>query len=713
MNIYQNLQEKANNHLKMQNKNNMKTKFLYTFLAAFLMVGLGVSNAQIDRTKQPAAGPAPTINLGTPQTFELKNGLKVMVVENHKLPRVNVTLAIENGPIYEGDKAGVQALTGSVLGSGTTNMSKDDFNKRVDFLGANIGFTSQSANLNTLSKYFEETLGLMADGAINPVFTQEEFDKQQKQLIEGIKSNENSVDAISGIVEDALMYGKNHSKGEFTSAGSAEGVTLEDVKKFYNTYYKPDNAYLIVIGDVKFSKAKKIIKNAFGDWAPGSIPNYENPEVSNVSVTEVNIVNMPNAVQSSIAISNTVALKKADVDYYSVLLANYILGGGGTARLYNNLREEHGYTYGAYSSVGNDHIDVSRFTAQASVRNEVTDSAVVEFLNEIKRIRTDLVTADELKTAKAAYTGSFVRALEQPSTAAQYALNIETEGLPKDYYETYLKKLNAVTIEDINRVAKKYFLIDNFRIMIVGKGADIIPGLESLGFPINYFDKEANPTEKPEINIPIPDGVTVKTVLEGYINAIGGADKIAAVESVITNYEGTMPMGTIAVVETRVSDKYAQSTLVNGNAMMGVVATQEEMFMKQGGQKIPLPPTFLEDTKATMGTFYELALLKSDSAALVGIEKVNGSNAYVIEWKGNSMSNKVFYDTSSGLKVKEVSVIDMGGQQQTSESKYADYKEVDGILFANKRSSTFGPQTVEMSLKEALINSGVSDEDFQ
>ena len=203
------------------------------------------------------------------------------------------------------------------------------------------------------------------------------------------------------------------------------------------------------------------------------------------------------------------------------------------------------------------------------------------------------------------------------------------------------------------------------------------------------------------------------THLAGYINAIGGADKIAAVESVITNYEGTMPMGTIAVVETRVSDKYAQSTLVNGNAMMGVVATQEEMFMKQGGQKIPLPPSFLDDTKATMGTFYELALLKSDSATLVGIEKVNGNDAYVIEWKGNSMSNKVFYDTASGLKVKEVSVIDMGGQQQTSEASYSDYKEVDGILFANKRSASFGPQTVEMSLKEALINSGVSDEDFQ
>ncbi|AOW22071.1 peptidase M16 [Urechidicola croceus] len=636
-----------------------------------------------------------------------------MVVENHKLPRVSATLTIDNGPLFEGDIAGVSSLTGQILGSGTTTMSKDDFNEEIDFLGANVSFSSQGASMSSLSKYFPKVLGLMADGALNPTFTQEEFDSQQNQLVEGIKVNEKDVSTVAGQVQGALVYGKNHPKGEFVTTETAANVTLDDVKSFYNKYYNPNNAYLIIIGDVNFNDVKSLVTSNFSKWKKGETINYTIPKVTNVTQPEINFIDMPNAVQSNISITNSVNLKKADPDYYAALLANRILGGGGDARLYNNLRETNGFTYGAYSSIGNDHETATRFNAFAKVRNEVTDSSVVEFLKEIKRIRMDLVSDAELKQAKAAYVGSFVRALEQPSTAARYALNIETEDLPADYYEDYLKNINAVSAEQVKAAANKFFKEDNLRIIIVGKGKDVIPALEKLPYSINYFDKEGNPTEKPDLGSKIADGVTMNSVLQKYIEAIGGIDKIKAVRSIVTSYEGSSPMGTIGMVEKRLNDKFAQVTSVNGNPMMGIIATQTEMFMKQGGNKIPLPPTFLEDTKPTLGTFYELAILNNPSAKLVGIEKVDGKDAYKIELKGNAMSAASFYDVETGLKLKETSEIDMGGQIQTSEVNFSDYKDVNGILFANKKSTELGPQVVEMFLKEAFIDTGVTDADFE
>ena len=198
--------------------------------------------------------------------------------------------------------------------------------------------------------------------------------------------------------------------------------------------------------------------------------DYDTAEPSpNVQFTQINFVDMPNAVQSNISLTNNVELKMNDADYHSVLIANKILGGGFGSYLNMNLREEHGYTYGARSSVGTSRYNASRFTAGAAVRNAVTDSAVVETLKEIKRIKTEPVDAKDLANAKAKYVGDFVLALERPQTIARYALNIKLNNLPSDFYTTYLEKINAVTVEDVTRVANKYFKTENARIVVVGK----------------------------------------------------------------------------------------------------------------------------------------------------------------------------------------------------------------------------------------------------
>ncbi|MBT8318457.1 MAG: insulinase family protein [Lutibacter sp.] len=684
----------------------MKTKI--TTLIALFLLSLGVT-AQIDRTKQPKAGPAPKINLGKPKTFELKNGLKVLVVENHKLPKVTASLILDNGPIFEGDKAGLTSIVGGMMGNGTTNIPKDEFVEEIDFLGASLNIGSQSASFNTLSKYFPRILELMADATQNPLFTEEEFGKQQTQLIEGIKSGENSVGEIASKVENALVYGKNHPYGEFASESTANNVTIDDVKNFYATYFKPANGYLVIIGDVNFKDVKKLVKKNFDKWEKGTVPAYTIPEVTNVAETEINFVNMPNAVQSSIAVVNTVDLKMSNPDYFPLLLANKIFGGGGEGRLFLNLREDKGYTYGAYSSIGNNERTSSKFKSSASVRNMVTDSAVVEFIKEIKTFRDTKVSDEELKNAKAAYIGNFVMALERTSTAANYALNIATKNLSEDFYETYLEKINAVTSDDIQRVAQKYFSADNARIVIVGKALDVLPNLEKMPYKINYFDKEANATDKPEMTKPIPAGVTKQTVIDTYLNAIGGAEKLKALESTLVTYEASAMGSTIKSTEKRTSTKYANETSMGGNVLAKVVMTNDGVFMN----KQPLPPAMANDMKKTIGTFVEIGMLNDESATLTGIEPLDGKDAYVILSKGEVVSMSVYFDVETGLKVKEAQVVSMNGQTQNQEATFSNYQEFNGVKFPGTKIGSLGPQKVEFKLIDAKVNEGVSESDFE
>ncbi|MGY8910234.1 MAG: M16 family metallopeptidase, partial [Flavobacteriales bacterium] len=281
----------------------MKTKILS--LVALFLTTFAI-NAQIDRSKMPEPGPDPVVKLGKPVKFTLDNGLKVIMVENHKLPRISANLTIDNKPYFEGEIAGVSGMMGSLLGRGTTNITKDEFNEKVDFYGANVSFFSSGAFASSLTKYFPEILGLMADGVKNSQFTQEEFDKEVNITLDGLKSDEKNVTSTARRVENVLTYGRNHPFGEFTSKESVGKITLNDVVNNYNTYYKPNNAYLVIEGDINPKEAKKLVTSLFTDWQKGVIPAYTIPPTKNVATTEIDFINMDNAVQSEIAIINNV-----------------------------------------------------------------------------------------------------------------------------------------------------------------------------------------------------------------------------------------------------------------------------------------------------------------------------------------------------------------------------------------------------------------------
>lgn len=687
----------------------------YLVLAA-LSLFMTATYAQIDRSTPPEAGPAPKINLKEPARFQLKNGLKVLVVENHKLPRVRIQLSIDNPPILEGDKAGVSTLTGSMLGKGSKNIPKDEFYEEVDFLGANIFIGDQSAFASSLSKYFPRILELMADAALNPNFLQEEFEKEKEKIITGIKSEEKDVSAIANRVQAALAYGKNHPFGEFMTEETVNNVSLVDVEQFYRSYFVPANAYLVVIGDVEFETVKELVTEAFTPWSKAVPPSLSYSDPTDVQYTQINFVDVPNAVQSEVAVENITNLKMKDDDYLDALLANRILGGGGQARLFQNLREDKGYTYGSYSGIRANKYSPMRFNAYAQVRNAVTDSSVVEILKEIDKITSEPVSDEELANAKSKYAGSFVMALEKPETVAEYALNIETEDLPKDFYETYLERLDAISKEDVQKAAQKHFSTTNARVVVTGKGTDVLENLEKVNFkgktiPVLYYDKYANKTEKPNYDAAIPEGMDANTVLENYIEAIGGKSKLEGVDSYSMMAEAEMQGMKLELEMKKTSkDQFMQDVKVQGNSMQKQVLDGDSGYMIAQGQRKDLSPEEVAKIKEESAAFPELNYLAAGDVTLEGIEPVGDKKAYKLKISDDKTA---FYDVETGFKIQEVNSQEVQGQQMTSTLGYGDYQEVSGIKFPFMIMQSMGPQNMEFIVKEIKVNEGVDASDFK
>lgn len=664
--------------------------------------------AQVDRS-QPKPGPAPQVNIGKPQSFQLPNGLTVLVVENHKLPRVTASLTIDNAPYAEGSKAGLASITGSLMGNGTSKISKDDYNEEIEFYGAMVNLHSSGGYASALTKYFPRVVELMAQGIVDPLLTQDEFDKEKAKYIENLKAGEKNVSAVASRVNNVLAYGKNHPNGEFITEQTLNNISLADVKQQYANFFSPNNAYLIIMGDIKFDEAKKLVEKNFGVWKKGNSPKIEYTDPRDVQYTQINFVDMPNAVQSEISLVNMNKLRMTDKDYFAVILANQILGGDFNSYLNMNLREEHGWTYGARSGIGATRY-ISTFRATSSVRNSVTDSAVVEFLKEIKRIRTEKVEETTLANVKAGYIGNFVMEIEKPQTVARFALNTILHKLPADFYQSFIANINAVTPEDIQRVANKYFSYDNSRIIIVGKGSEVIEPLEELGIPMFYFDQYGNPTDKPQAK-EVDASITPQVVLEAYFKAIGGKDAVTKVKTISQVGQASIPGAPAPVV---ITIKKADGKLLQDISMEGMGTLQKQVisngkgYSSGQGQKQDFTAEELEDSKFEATPFAEVLLLQDSEVAVTAIETVDGKDAYVLK----SGKSSYYYDIETGLKVAEGKEVEMMGQKTTMMTYFKDYRDVKGVKIAHNMIQNIGFD-LDVKFENVKVNEGVTDADFK
>jgi len=681
----------------------MKKQFTY-IAVAFLFSGM-LSAQKIDINAMPKPGPTPAINIAKPKTFQLKNGMTVMVVENNKLPRVNVSLSMDRQPYFEGPVAGVSEIMADQLGNGTTTLSKDAFNQKIDFLGANLNFSSAGASSNSLSKYFPEVLNLMADAIINPKFSADEITKSKERAIEGLKSSEKSADAIASRVSNALAYGKETSRGEFETEESLKKIQLADVQNVYKKYYAPDNAYLVIVGDVKFDQVKPMVEKAFNNWkkADTKFPALE--PAANVAKTEINVVDVPTAVQSVVSVGNLNTLKMKDPNYFPATIANYILGGGGEARLFMNLREKNGFTYGAYSDMSASKYSPS-FSAEASVRNEVTDKAVKEFMNEINGIST--VKADELANAKAKLKGSFIMALEQPATIARFAVNQKVQDLPADFYTNYLKSIDKVTAADVSNAVKATVMPNQSRIFIAGKASDISEGLEKLGYPVKYYDAYANPVAKP-VAQKVDANVTVASVVDKYINVIGGKANLSKISSYTMTAAMSMQGQNIDLKTTKAQGgKEAQTVSAGGMTVQKQVFDGKTGYSEQMGQKVQMTKEEIADNLKNTELFEELGFAKSADYKLTGIEKINGEDSYAIK----AGDKAYYYSVKTGLKTGETETVSAQGQTFTVPTTFADYKDVSGVKMPYTITVNQMGMEMVMKVKSYEVNQA-KDSDFK
>ncbi len=697
-------------------------KKIFSIISVALIFSTAAYAQKLDRSKRPGPGAAPEIKIGKTESFTLENGLKVFVVENHKLPKVAFSLSLDVDPVMEGDMVGYTAAMGELLSTGTKNRTKDELNKEIDFIGADLNTYSSGIYAASLKKHQEKLLDIMSDVLMNADFKQEELDKIKKQVLSGLQTSKDNPDAIAGNVKSVLLYGKNHPYGEITTEETVEAYTLDKCKEYYHTYFKPNVAYLAVVGDITVKEAKPLIEKYFAKWQKAEVPvnKYKTPMAP--EKTKVAFVHKEGATQSLINITYPINLKQNSPDVIKAKVMNSILGGGSTARLFMNLREGHGYTYGAYSSISPDEL-VGSFNASAKVRNEVTDSAVTEFMNELKRMVAEKVTQEELDGVKNYMTGTFAYTLQDPQTIARFAISTEKYKLPADYYANYLKNLNAVTIEDIKAMAEKYIKPENAHILIVGdkEQAEKVAKF-SADNKVDFYDYYGN--DFVESLKPAPDGVTAKTVMDKAVEAKYGMPKgngldkkLKKIKDISVKMNASIQGQTISVSRyQKAPNKFAMIM------SMGTMVIQKQTYngteAKVSGMQgnKTLEGDELEDMKASAEMFGDTKDDTKNTYNLLGIDNLDGVEAYKIEKTTPSGSKETeWYSVATGLPVKTMQVKDspeMGGSIVIT-SLFEDYKEVNGMKFAHKITQSFGPQTLDMEVTSIEVNSKVGDEVFE
>jgi zinc protease len=686
-------------------------KQLYLFL---FLVPLVTMAQNIDRSKAPSPGKAPLIQVGDPVKFTLANGLQVFVVKNTKLPQVSATLALDYDGFEEGDKAGVAQMAGQLLKRGTTTKSKAQLDEAIEFLGGSMSTSSQSASVSSLKDNFPSLLGLLSEVVLQPALSTEELEKIRKQTLSGIESSKDDADAISGNVVKKLVYGATHPYGEMMTTKTVNQVSIADVKSFLNTYWLPNAAYLIFVGDIEPAAAKALAEKSFGNWKKGVFTKQNFAKPVQPKQTYVAIVDRPASVQSVVAIAGAVDLLPGSSNVIAGSVMNNILGGGFSGRLFANLREKYAFTYGAYSSLSPSR-QIGIFQAEASVRNEKTDSSVQELLREINIIRNEQVGETELSRMKNYLSGGFARSLENPATIANFALNIARNNLPADYYQKYLTNLAAVDAAKVQNAAQLFLNTNQMHIVIVGNAKQIAKGLEKYG-PLKYFDIEGNEVAAPT-EVKADASLTPTALMEKAIAAVGSKEALSSIKDVQLKGTANLMGQSLEMQQTIVMPGNSVTTMsMGGMAIMKQAVVDGKYSVAQQGQEAPITDDLKEglDESATLVP-EQLFLTKGYGLKIVGAEKVDGKDAIDVEV--TTPSKKVshrFYDAKTFLLVKTSKSEEVPGRGTATQQQYfTGYKTVNGVQISTEQLIDMGQMKINIKYADIKVNQGLKSSDLK
>jgi len=438
--------------------------------------------ADVDRTKKPEPGPAPAASFPDYKEVTLSNGLKVFVIEDDRKPTITLRLIVKSGSVFDGAKTGEANFVAALLNRGTEKRTAAAFAKEIDFLGASLeasaGADAISVATSGLTLYTDKLLDLFSDAVLHPVFPADQFARVQRQMLSRLAAERQEPAVLGGKLAGKVVYG-SHPYGAYQTAETVKAITRENLVAFHKAHFLPNNASLAIVGDVKADVILPQIEKALGGWTKGEVPQLEAAKIPEQHGVTVHLVDRPASVQSNIIITQP-GPSRSTQDVPEINVLNATLGGGFSGRLFQNLREKHGWTYGAYSAFDMRKLGGS-FEANAETRNEVTGPAVEETIKEINRLRDELVPDPELELQRQYNVGNYLLSLENPARTAQRVQDIDLYGLPKDFYKTYAKRMAETTPQGVEDLSKKYLHPADLAIVVVGEAKDVKPQLEKFG----------------------------------------------------------------------------------------------------------------------------------------------------------------------------------------------------------------------------------------
>ncbi len=413
------------------------------------------------------------------------------------MPTFTMQLVVLSGGLADRpDYHGLATFTAALMREGTAKRSSKDIAEQVDALGATLTATSGLSSLTStvtaagLLENLDQTLDIFADVIRSPNFPQAEVDKYKARSLAQLQFQRSNPQFLAQEQFSRAIYGEHPAALVSPPVESIKKLSTKDLADFHSTYFRPNNSMLAIVGDVTMKDIMPKIEKAFGDWQKADVPTVNIPPAPAQSASRIFLIDRPGSVQTVLTLG-TLGIERTSPDYFSVLMADKVLGGGPSGRLFLNLREDKGYTYGAYSGFGGSKYR-GTWSSSSEVRTDVTEGAMKEFMYELKRLRDEKVSADELDNAKRAIVGGFALSLEQPQALLQNIITQKIYNLPPDYWDTYPQKVAAITVDEVQRVAQKYIDLDHLTVVAVGDASKARDALAKYG-KVEVYDSDGKP----------------------------------------------------------------------------------------------------------------------------------------------------------------------------------------------------------------------------
>jgi zinc protease len=684
---------------------------IIAFWILLLMSQIGLAQ-KIDRTKKPEAGPAPAASFPDFKEAVLSNGLKVFVIESDRKPTITVRLLVKAGDFFDGEKIGVADFTAELLGRGSPKRKASDFAREADKIGAEYSASSgddaTSIVISGLTKHTDKLLELLSDAVLNPTFPEEQLEIVRKQALSNITAGKKTPQALAANLLRKVLFG-DYPYGKVQTEESVNAITVEDLKNFYNSHYFANNATIAVVGDVKADEITKKLEKYFGKWKRGTPAKVQPAELPDSKGMMIHLVDLPGAVQSNIRVCFR-SVPRNNPDLVELGVVESVLGGEFSGRLFQNLREKHGWTYGAYAS-GVYQRYLGYFAASTEVRNAVTDSAIAEILAEMRRICSEPINEEELKLQREYLAGNYLLSLERAEQNATRLQNIEFYGLPADYYKTYAQRVSRVTPEKALELAKKYIEVNDLAIVVVGDAKEIKPKLEKIA-KVRVYDTEL----KPMISLTLD--LSGEELLKKHIEAIGGESAVMKIKDRIIEgkvsifagpqtIEGTFkrtekfPNKQVFIITTPL---FSQEVYNDGKRVVqsGMGGTRE-----LSGDELKKA---LEDSQFNM--LYRTAELGYKMTAKEK-KMLKGRPVYVAELE-QALSGKstLVFDAEDFMLISETRKQNTPQGEIDVTTTYSDFKPVDGVIQPFKIVQSLGMADVQLLVTSIKQNVGIPDEEF-